>query len=97
MKRSVNLNIILKNERKQAQDYCSALNQGSRKGHRCHIDHHPVFFRTAQPHHSQYFFFQSSNLAIDKNSKEAFLKKLQLCMKTYDYKDETKDVRGKVS
>jgi len=30
-----------------------------------------------------------------KNSKEAFIKKLQICMKTYDYKDETKDVRGK--
>jgi hypothetical protein len=28
-----------------------------------------------------------------KNSKEAFLKKLQICMKNYDYKDETKDVR----
>ena len=36
------------------------------------------------------------NVSIDKNSKDAFLKKLQLCMKTYDYKDETKDVRGKV-
>ena len=34
---------------------------------------------------------------IGKNSKEAFLKKLQICMKTYDYKDETKDVRGKVN
>lgn len=34
---------------------------------------------------------------IDKNSKEAFLKKLQICMKHYDYKDETKDVRGKVT
>jgi len=34
---------------------------------------------------------------VDKNSKDAFLKKLQLCMKNYDYKDETKDVRGKVS
>lgn len=33
---------------------------------------------------------------LDKNSKDAFLKKLQLCMKNYDYKDETKDVRGKV-
>ncbi len=33
---------------------------------------------------------------LDKNSKDAFLKKLQICMKTYDYKDETKDVRGKV-
>lgn len=25
------------------------------------------------------------------------MKKLQICMKNYDYKDETKDVRGKVS
>ena len=33
---------------------------------------------------------------IDKNSKEQFIKKLQLCMKTYDYKDEQKDVKGKV-
>ena len=33
----------------------------------------------------------------DKNSKEQFIKKLQLCMKTYDYKDEQKDVKGKVS
>ncbi len=30
-------------------------------------------------------------------SKEGFLKKLQICMKHYDYKDETKDVRGKVN
>ena len=36
-------------------------------------------------------------LLLGKNSKEAFLKKLQICMKTYDYKDETKDVRGKVT
>jgi len=35
-------------------------------------------------------------LFIDKNSKEQFIKKLQLCMKTYDYKDEQKDVKGKV-
>lgn len=34
---------------------------------------------------------------LDKNSKEAFIKKLQVCMKNYDYKDETKDVKGKVS
>lgn len=34
---------------------------------------------------------------LDKNSKEAFIKKLQMCMKHYDYKDETKDVKGKVS
>ena len=33
----------------------------------------------------------------DKNSKEQFIKKLQLTMKTYDYKDEQKDVKGKVS
>ena len=34
---------------------------------------------------------------LDKNSKEAFIKKLQICMKIYDYKDETKDVKGKVT
>lgn len=28
--------------------------------------------------------------------KDLFLKKLQICMKTYDYADETKDVKGKV-
>ena len=33
----------------------------------------------------------------DKNSKEQFIKKLQICMKTYDYKDESKDVKAKVS
>ena len=33
---------------------------------------------------------------LGKNSKEAFLKKVQLCAKTFDYKDETKDVKGKV-
>lgn len=27
--------------------------------------------------------------------KDLFLKKLQICMKTYDYSDETKDVKGK--
>jgi len=31
----------------------------------------------------------------DKNNKEALLKKLGLCMKTYDYKDESKDVKAK--
>ena len=36
-------------------------------------------------------------MPLDKNSKDVFLKKLQICMKNYDYKDETKDVRGKVS
>lgn len=30
-----------------------------------------------------------------KNMKELFLKKLQTCMKIYDYKDETRDVKGK--
>jgi len=29
--------------------------------------------------------------------KDLFLKKLQICMKTYDYTDETKDVKGKVN
>lgn len=32
---------------------------------------------------------------VNKNSKEQFIKKLQQCMKTYDYKDESKDVKGK--
>ena len=36
-------------------------------------------------------------ICADKNSKEQFIKKLQMCMKTYDYKDEQKDVKGKVS
>lgn len=31
----------------------------------------------------------------DKNNKEALLKKLHICMKTYDYKDESKDVKAK--
>jgi len=30
-----------------------------------------------------------------KNMKELFLKKVQTCMKVYDYKDETKDVKEK--
>jgi len=34
---------------------------------------------------------------VDKNSKDAFIKKLQMCMKTYDYKDEGRDVKGKVT
>jgi hypothetical protein len=34
---------------------------------------------------------------VDKNSKESFIKKIHLCSKIYDYKDETKDVKGKVS
>ena len=37
------------------------------------------------------------SLILDKNTKEAFLKKLKLCMQNFDYKDETKDVKGKVS
>ena len=32
---------------------------------------------------------------VKKNSKELFIKKLQVCMKTFDYKDENKDVKGK--
>lgn len=38
----------------------------------------------------------NSPFRADKNSKEQFIKKLHLCMKTYDYKDEQKDVKGKV-
>ncbi len=38
----------------------------------------------------------TSCLGLDKNSKESFLKKLQICMKIYDYKDESRDVKGKV-
>ena len=34
---------------------------------------------------------------VSKNSKEQYIKRLQMCMKTYDYKDEQKDVKGKVS
>lgn len=37
----------------------------------------------------------SSKSGKSKNMKELFLKKLQTCMKVYDYKDETKDVKGK--
>jgi hypothetical protein len=41
--------------------------------------------------------WRSTYTSIAKGgSKEGFLKKLQICMKHYDYKDETKDVRGKV-
>ena len=38
-----------------------------------------------------------ANVSTGKNFKEAFLKKIQICMKIYDYMDETKDVKGKVS
>jgi len=42
----------------------------------------------------------SSNKAMDggnsdKNNKEQLLKKLHICMKVYDYKDESKDVKAK--
>lgn len=37
----------------------------------------------------------SGKSSKSKNMKELFLKKLQTCMKIYDYKDETKDVKGK--
>ena len=30
-----------------------------------------------------------------KSAKEAFLKKIEACSKIYDYRDETKDVKGK--
>ena len=31
----------------------------------------------------------------NKNTKENFQKKLLICQKNYDYKDESKDVKGK--
>ena len=34
---------------------------------------------------------------IGKHTKEHFMKKLALCSKTFDYKDEQKDVKAKVS
>jgi hypothetical protein len=30
-----------------------------------------------------------------KSAKDAFLKKIDACMKIYDYRDETRDVKGK--
>ena len=33
--------------------------------------------------------------APNKNTKESFQKKLLITQKTYDYKDESKDVKGK--
>lgn len=36
-----------------------------------------------------------SKSSKSKNMKEIFLKKLQICMKVYDYRDEAKDVKGK--
>jgi len=33
--------------------------------------------------------------ATGKNTKESFTKKLLICQTTYDYKDESKDVKGK--
>ncbi len=38
-----------------------------------------------------------SQIPQGKNSKEAFLKKIKICMKNFEYSDETKDVKGKVS
>ena len=32
---------------------------------------------------------------VNKNTKESFQKKLLICQKNYDYKDESKDVKGK--
>ena len=45
------------------------------------------------------FEFEAWSLTphLAKNMKDLFLKKLQICMKTYDYTDETKDVKGKVN
>ena len=33
--------------------------------------------------------------STNKNTKESFQKKLLICSKTFDYKDESKDVKGK--
>ena len=38
---------------------------------------------------------RGANSTTTKNSKESFQKKLLICQKTYDYKDESKDVKGK--
>ena len=34
---------------------------------------------------------------VEKNNKDMLMRKLALCQRTYDYKDETKDVKQKVS
>jgi hypothetical protein len=33
--------------------------------------------------------------AVKSGTKESFVKKLLICQKIYDYKDESKDVKGK--
>lgn len=38
---------------------------------------------------------RGAGTTTNKNTKEAFLKKLKLCMQSFDYKDESKDVKGK--
>jgi hypothetical protein len=37
----------------------------------------------------------AGNTTSNKNTKESFQKKLMICQKSYDYKDESKDVKGK--
>ena len=37
----------------------------------------------------------AGNPSGSKNNKESFQKKLLICQKNYDYKDESKDVKGK--
>ena len=38
---------------------------------------------------------RAGGASTNKNTKESFQKKLLVCQKTYDYKDESKDVKGK--
>ena len=38
---------------------------------------------------------RGGNAATNTKSKEGFQKKLLICQKVYDYKDESKDVKGK--
>ena len=38
---------------------------------------------------------KSSGSSSNKNSKESFQKKLLICQKNFDYKDESRDVKGK--
>lgn len=37
----------------------------------------------------------SGKSSKNKNLNEAFVKKLNLCVKVFDYKDDTKDIQGK--
>lgn len=34
-------------------------------------------------------------MGLDSNNKDQFLRKIKLCQNVFDYKDETRDVKGK--